>query len=52
MPVDMERHDRVAVLTLNRPDALNALSLDMLDDLETILHGIERQSEVRAVVTV
>lgn len=50
MPVDMERHDRVAVLTLNRPDALNALSLDMLDDLETILHGIERQSEVRAVV--
>jgi len=50
VPVDMERHDRVAVLTLNRPDALNALSLDMLDDLETILHGIERQSEVRAVV--
>lgn len=50
MPVDMERRDAVAVLTLNRPAAMNALSPDMLDDLEVCLDLIERRNEVRAVV--
>jgi enoyl-CoA hydratase len=50
VPVEMERHDRVAVLTLNRPDVLNALSPDMLDDLEFLLDTLERRSDVRALV--
>jgi len=29
--VDLERRERIAILTLNRPDALNALSVEMLE---------------------
>lgn len=50
MPVEMERHERVAVLTLNRPDVHNALSPDMLDDLEFLFDQLERRTDVRAVV--
>lgn len=50
MPVEMERHDAVAVLILNRPAVMNALSPDMLDDLEMCLDMIERRQELRAVV--
>ena len=50
MPVEMERHERVAVLTLNRPEVHNALSPDMLDDLEFLLDTIERRNDLRAVV--
>jgi enoyl-CoA hydratase len=50
VPVEMERHDRVAVLTLSRPDVMNALSPDMLDDLESLLDQIERRAELRCVV--
>lgn len=50
MPVEMERHDAVAVLTLSRPQVMNALSPDMLDDLELCLDMIERRTEVRAVI--
>lgn len=50
MPVEMERHEGVALLTLNRPDVLNALSPDMLDDLEFLLDQIEKRSELRCVV--
>lgn len=50
MGVDMSRRDGVAILTLNNPDALNALSVEMLDDLDLLLDAIERQPEVRAVI--
>ena len=50
MPVDFERRGRVALLTLNRPEALNALSLEMLDDLDARLDDIEGDAELRAVV--
>ncbi|MDX6556376.1 MAG: enoyl-CoA hydratase [Miltoncostaeaceae bacterium] len=50
MPVDLERRGPVAVLTLNRPEALNALSVDMLDDLDDLLDAIEGEASLRAVV--
>jgi enoyl-CoA hydratase len=50
VPVDMLRRDRVAVLTLNRPDALNALSVEMLAELDGLLDAIEREPDVRAVI--
>ena len=40
MPVDLERRDHVALVTLNRPDALNAMSPDMFDDLDARLDEI------------
>ena len=43
--------DTVAVLTLNRPDKLNALSPEMLGELETAIHQIDRSTDdVRAVI--
>jgi enoyl-CoA hydratase len=48
--VDFERRDSVAVLTLNRPEALNALSPEMLDRLEERLDEIAADPGLRAVV--
>jgi enoyl-CoA hydratase len=48
--VDLERRDHVALVTLNRPDALNAMSPDMLDGLEARLDEIDADDGIRAVV--
>lgn len=50
MPVDLERRDAVAVLTLNRPEALNAMSPELLDDLDRRLDEVAAAPELRAVV--
>lgn len=50
MPIDLERRGAVAILTLNRPEAMNALSPELLDELEERLDGIERGVETRVVV--
>src|SRR4051794_36250332 len=42
------RHGEAAVVTLNRPDRLNALTADLLDDLRAAL--IDLASAVRAIV--
>lgn len=53
MPVELERRDGVAILTLNRPEALNALSFAVLREIEArveeVEQGIER-SDVRALL--
>ena len=53
MPVELERRGSTAILTLNRPEALNALSFSVLqeiaarvDEIETGIEG----GEVRALV--
>ncbi len=49
--VTLERHDDgVAVLTINRPDARNALSREALDALDERLMELEAASDVRCVV--
>lgn len=50
MPVDLEHRDPVAVVRLNRPEAMNALSVDMLDMLDEVLDTVERDPELRAVI--
>ena len=50
MPVELERRGPVAIATLNRPEVLNALSLEMLDELDTLLDTIERDPTLRVVV--
>jgi enoyl-CoA hydratase len=40
----------VGVLTLNRPDALNALNHPLMDELEAALDAFEKDAEVRVVV--
>jgi enoyl-CoA hydratase/carnithine racemase len=45
-----ESKDRIALLTLNRPDKLNAISCAMIDALMAALDGIERDREIHAVI--
>ncbi|MFN2526830.1 MAG: enoyl-CoA hydratase/isomerase family protein [Actinomycetota bacterium] len=49
-PVEVNREESVAWITLNRPEVRNALSGEMCEDLVVALHGVEREPDVRAVV--
>ena len=42
--------DRVAVLTLNRPDRLNAWSPRMATEVREVLHGVADDDGVRVVI--
>jgi enoyl-CoA hydratase/carnithine racemase len=45
-----ERIDRIALITLNRPEKLNALSYELAADLDEELTKIEESDDVRAVI--
>jgi enoyl-CoA hydratase len=45
-----EKHDGVALLTLNRPAQLNALSYALIDRIMALLDSIEDDPHIRAVV--
>ncbi len=47
--VNYEVKDKYAIITINRPEALNALNSQVLDDLEAVIDGIDTNA-VRAVV--
>jgi 2-(1,2-epoxy-1,2-dihydrophenyl)acetyl-CoA isomerase len=49
-PVLVEIADAIATVTLNRPDALNALTLPMRIDLAKTFRSIGRDRSVRAVI--
>ena len=49
-PVTLSLKGDVAVLTLNRPDQLNALSFHLIDTLMVHLDAAERDASVRAVI--
>lgn len=46
----LERKDKVGLITLNRPKALNALNAQVLDDVIAALDELERDDEIGAVV--
>ena len=48
--VEVERDGAVAVVLLNRPEALNALSDELMDELVTTLEELDRDEAVRAIV--
>ncbi|MGH7864887.1 MAG: enoyl-CoA hydratase/isomerase family protein [Candidatus Binataceae bacterium] len=48
MHVHIDGH--VAHLTLNRPDAANALNLELAEELNAVAHRLSRDSKVRAVL--
>ena len=48
--IDVQRQDAVAVVTIDRPDALNALDVDTLTALRDTLRSLADDAAVRAVV--
>jgi enoyl-CoA hydratase len=50
MPVDFERQGPIGLITLNRPEALNALSIDMLDGIDAALDAAEADEAIRVVI--
>jgi enoyl-CoA hydratase len=48
--VQVERDGAIAVVLLNRPDALNALSDELMDELVSALEELDRDGAVRAIV--
>ncbi|OFW58732.1 MAG: crotonase [Actinobacteria bacterium RBG_16_64_13] len=50
MYVEVKKDDGVALLTINRPEALNAMNVAMLEELCAALERIESDDEVRVLV--
>ena len=48
--IKTENHDKVLLITLNRPDALNALSPDLMSELSTILNDYENDNNMRCAI--
>ena len=50
MSIDVERDSGVAIVTVNRPDALNAVDLEHAQELRERLEGLAAEEETRVVV--
>ncbi len=50
MPLHVERHDRVALLTLDDPERKNALTLPLVDEIITTFDELEADENIGAVV--
>jgi enoyl-CoA hydratase len=46
----VEREDALAIVTLNRPEVLNALNIRMLDELSAAFTAFDRDDTLRAVI--
>ncbi|MGO1053557.1 enoyl-CoA hydratase [Crossiella sp. CA198] len=46
----VERHDRVGLITLNRPKALNALNLELMREVTTVARELDRDPDIGAIV--
>lgn len=46
----LEKNGNVALITINNPKALNALSTEVLQDLEAAVNDVKNDDEIRAVV--
>lgn len=50
MPIEFEIRDKVATVTLNRPEAMNSLDPESVHDLQRIWAEISLNNEIRAAV--
>lgn len=46
----VERHDQVALITLNRPEAMNALSAQMMVEMHGVINELDSDDRCRAIV--
>jgi enoyl-CoA hydratase len=49
-PILVERRGRVGLVTLNRPDKLNALSSELVNQLEQALQALDADDDIGAIV--
>ena len=47
----LQFHDDLAVITLNRPDALNALSFSILEELQTLIKNVKKSAARALIIT-
>ncbi|AGK62064.1 Enoyl-CoA hydratase/carnithine racemase [Archaeoglobus sulfaticallidus PM70-1] len=45
-----EEKDRIGIITLNRPEKRNALSYDLLDELESLVNDLAAERKVKVVI--
>ncbi len=50
MYIDLQKDDGVALLTIDRPEALNAMNVLMLEELCEVIDQVEEDDEVRVLV--
>ena len=50
MPLHIERHDRVALLTIDDAERKNALTLPLVDEIIAAFESLEHQDSIGAVV--
>jgi enoyl-CoA hydratase len=50
MYIDLQKSDGVALLTINRPEALNAFNVAVLDELSEAVTQVESDDEVRVLI--
>src|SRR5947209_13600552 len=48
--IEVETHDKVGLVRLNRPQALNALNSALIDELGVALDGFERDNNIGCIV--
>lgn len=48
--VEIQKEETLAVITINRPQALNALNTEVLNELAASLDVVEKDNEVKAVI--
>ena len=48
--VILEKEDHLAIVTINRPKALNALNSETLNDLNLVLDDLEKDNNIYAVI--
>ncbi|MBW1846106.1 MAG: enoyl-CoA hydratase/isomerase family protein [Deltaproteobacteria bacterium] len=48
--ITIERKEHIAVVTLNRPEKLNALSFDLMKEIEKITEEFQEDTETRVVI--
>ena len=48
--VRFEKHDDIAIVTIDRPEALNALNGDVIAELEQVVTALENDRDVRCMI--
>ncbi len=51
MSPQLQFHEDIVVLTLNRPEALNALSFSILDELNTLIQDVKKSNARALIIT-